>query len=87
MAKTKGEGKLCLAQCELHLLHFQACVVKNTHVLSGMISHCKYSRMVSYHNGLILYKDTSSVFFCQLEELILSISKFLMCLSHYVPGC
>lgn len=45
--------------------------MKNIHVLAGMVSYFKCSGMVSYRNGLVLYKDTSSVFLCQLEELIL----------------
>lgn len=51
------EKENCLAQCELHLLPFQACVVKNRCVLVGMVSHFKCSRMLSYHNGLVLYED------------------------------
>lgn len=47
-------------------------------MLAGMVSHL--SRMLSYHNRLVLYKDTLSVFLCQFEELILSISKFLISL-------
>lgn len=58
--KQKEEEKSVL-QCELHLLHFQARVVKNIHVLAGMVPHFKCSRMLSYHDGLVLYKDTLSV--------------------------
>lgn len=60
MTETKEEEKSVL-QCELHLLHFQAFVVKNIHVLAGMVPHSKCSRMLSYHDGLVLYKDTLSV--------------------------
>jgi len=65
VAETEGGGKLSalLAQRKLHLLHFQACVVKKyRHVSAALVSHVKHSRMFSCENGLVLAKDAFSVF-------------------------